>query len=54
MLDALSIINGIIMPYDLGRQYEIWDCPFCGQDTISIIHFPKCVSVKRSRTVTFV
>jgi hypothetical protein len=31
-------------------QYEVWDCPFCGQNTISIIHFPTSVSVKRSRT----
>ena len=42
----------IIMPYELGRQYEVWDCPFCGQNTISIIHFPKSVNVKRSKTAS--
>lgn len=38
--------------YDLGRQYEVWDCPFCGENTISIIHFPKSVSVKQSRAAS--
>jgi transcription elongation factor Elf1 len=40
------------MPYELGRQYEVWDCPFCGQNTISVIHFPKSVSIKRSKTAS--
>lgn len=40
------------MTYELGRQYEVWPCPFCKQDTISIVHFPKSVSVKQSRTAS--
>src|SRR5438132_14108729 len=37
---------------EFGRQYEVWPCPFCTQDTISGIRFPKSVSVKTSRTAS--
>ena len=37
---------------EFGRQYEVWPCPFCTQDMISVIHFPKSVSVKTSRTAS--
>ena len=37
---------------EFDRQYEVRDCSFCGESTISVIHFPKSVSVKRSRTAS--
>lgn len=40
------------MTYEFGRQYEVWDCPFCGQNTVCVIRFPKSVSVKRSKTAS--
>jgi len=40
------------MGYELGRQYEVWPCPFSKQETISIVHFPKSVTVKQSRTAS--
>ncbi len=42
----------IFMPQEFGRQYEVWDCPFCGENTISLIRFPKSVSVRRSKTAS--
>jgi hypothetical protein len=38
------------MTHEFGRQYELWDCPFCGENSISVIRFPKSVSVKSSKT----
>jgi hypothetical protein len=35
------------MPYELGRQYEVWDCPFCRENTISVIGFLK-KSIRRT------
>jgi predicted RNA-binding Zn-ribbon protein involved in translation (DUF1610 family) len=40
------------MTYGMMKEYEVWDCPFCGAETISILHFPKSVSVKQSRTAS--
>lgn len=40
------------MSYELARQHEVWDCPFCNENTISVIHFPKSVTVKRSKTAS--
>ncbi len=40
------------MTPEFGGQYEIWDCPFCGANTVSVIRFPKSVSVKRARTAS--
>ncbi len=37
---------------EFGRQYEVWPCPFCSQETISVVRFPKSVSVKTSRTAS--
>ncbi len=37
------------MTYEVMKNYEVWDCPFCGKNTISVIHFPKSVSAKRSK-----
>jgi len=35
-----------------GRQYEVWPCPFCKQETTSVIRLPKSVNVKRNRVVS--
>ncbi len=40
------------MTYEFGRQYEVWPCPFCQEETISLIHFPKSVTVKQSKTTS--
>ena len=40
------------MTYEVIRNYEIWDYSFCGENTISTIHFPKSVTVKRSKTIS--
>jgi len=40
------------MTPELGRQYEVWDCPYCGANTVNMIRFPKSVSVKRARTAS--
>lgn len=40
------------MAQEFGKQYEVWDCPFCGLNTINVIHFPKSVSVRRSKTAS--
>ena len=40
------------MTYEVMRNYDIWDCPFCGNNTISVIHFPKSVSVKKAKTAS--
>jgi len=40
------------MTYEVMKEYEVWDCPFCGANTISVIHFPKSVSAKRARTAS--
>jgi hypothetical protein len=37
---------------EFGRQYEVWDCPFCGENSISVVRFPKSVSVKCSKTAS--
>jgi len=37
---------------EFGRQYEVWPCPFCTKETVSVIRFPKSVSVKHSRTAS--
>lgn len=42
----------MIMTYEFGKQYEMWDCPFCGKNTISVLHFPKSVSIKRAKTAS--
>lgn len=42
----------MIMTYEVVKQYEVWACPFCSLNTISVIHFPKIVSVKRSKTAS--
>jgi hypothetical protein len=34
------------------KNYDVWDCPFCGENTVSVIHFPKSVTVKHSRTAS--
>lgn len=45
-------IHNINMTYEFGKQYELWDCPFCGKNTISVLHFPKSVSIKRTKTAS--
>lgn len=40
------------MAFQTTKEYEMWDCPFCGANTISILHFPKSVMVKRARTAS--
>jgi rRNA maturation protein Nop10 len=34
------------------KNYDVRDCPFCGENTVSVIHFPKSVTVKHSRSRT--
>lgn len=29
------------------KQTEIWNCPFCGKNTIQIIYFPKSMKTER-------
>jgi len=40
------------MTYEIMKNYDIWDCPFCGKNTISVTHYPKSVSVKQSKTAS--
>ncbi len=40
------------MTYEVMKQYGVWDCPFYGRNTISIIHFHKSVAVKCSKTAS--
>lgn len=37
------------MTPEFGRLYEVWDCPFCGANAVSVIRFPKNVSIKSAR-----
>lgn len=40
------------MTYEVMKEYEVWDCPFCKENTISIIHYPPSYSVKRAKTAS--
>jgi hypothetical protein len=40
------------MTYEIMKNYDMWDCPFCEKTTISVTHYPKSVSVKRSKTAS--
>jgi len=40
------------MTYEVMKSHEVWDCPFCRRDSVNMIHFPKSVSVKRSKTAS--
>jgi len=40
------------MTYEVIRNCEMWDCPFCDENTVSVIHFPQSVTVKRSKTAS--
>jgi len=46
------MVSRLVMTYEVMRNYDMWDCPFCGENTISMIHFPKSVTVKRSKTAS--
>ncbi len=40
------------MTYEFMKEYDVWDCPFCGARSISVVRYPSSISVKRSKTAS--
>jgi hypothetical protein len=38
---------------NMAKQYEMLNCPFCNENTISCIYFPPVTQIKTSSTATF-